>query len=69
MASLGAANRFVVLPQLGAEAGPSRPAHDRLVRYVACEAGLALLVFGCTALLTAWAPPGGDVPALVELTG
>jgi putative copper export protein len=58
VASLGAANRFAVLPRLGAEAGPSGSVHDRLVRYVACEAGLALLVFGCTALLTESAPPG-----------
>ena len=57
VASLGAANRYAVLPRLGTDAGPSGPADARLVRYVACEAGLALLVFGCTALLTESAPP------------
>ena len=57
VASFGAANRFVVLPRIGAEVGLSPPAEHRLRRYVACEAGLALLVFGCTALLTESAPP------------
>ena len=57
VASLGAATRFRVLPVLGAGAGSSRNAVDRLVRYVACEAGVALLVFGCTALLTQSTPP------------
>jgi putative copper export protein len=57
VASLGAATRFRVLPVLPADAGSSRNGVDRLVRYVACEAGLALLVFGCTALLTESTPP------------
>jgi putative copper export protein len=57
VASFGAANRFAVLPRLTAGTGPSRGADDRLMRYVACEAGLALLVFGCTALLTDSTPP------------
>jgi putative copper export protein len=57
VASLGAANRFRLLPVLRADAGSSRNAVDRLGRYVACEAGLALLVFGCTALLTDSTPP------------
>src|SRR5262249_62241822 len=56
-ASLGAAPRFRVLPVLRADAGSSGDGVDRLVRYVACEAGLALLVFGCTALLTESTPP------------
>ena len=55
VAALGAVNRFRVLPGLGGDA--SRTAVDRLGRYVACEAGLALLVFGCTALLTDSTPP------------
>jgi copper transport protein len=57
VASLGAANRFWQLPGLRADAASSRDAVDRLVRYVAWEAGLALLVFGCTALLTESTPP------------
>jgi putative copper export protein len=57
VASLGAATRFRLLPVLRADAGSSRNAVNRLGRYVACEAGLALLVFGCTALLTDSTPP------------
>src|SRR5262249_15644823 len=57
MASLGAATRFRVLPILGADVGSSRDGVERLVRYVAYEAGGALLVFGCPALLTESTPP------------
>jgi putative copper export protein len=52
VAGLGAANRFVVLPRLGAAGSAARPPAVRLGQYVTWEAGLALLVFGCTALLT-----------------
>ena len=57
---LGAANRFSVVPALAPgvpSAARARPAAARLVRYVAWEATLALLVFGCAALLTHSAPP------------
>jgi putative copper export protein len=68
VASLGAVNRFVVLPELGAgpparsarppRAGsPTSPALDRLGAYVAREAALAVIVLGCTALLGESAPP------------
>jgi putative copper export protein len=68
VAGLGAVNRFVVLPQLGAgpttrvarprrAAGQSGPAQDRLGAYVAREAALALAVLACTALLGESAPP------------
>jgi copper resistance protein D len=60
VASLGAANRFRALPALRADADSSRRATGRLGRYVACEAALALLVFGCTALLTEATPPHHD---------
>src|SRR5262249_27645369 len=51
------ATRFRVLPVLGADVGSSRDGAERLVRYVGYEAGVALLVFGCTALLTESTPP------------
>jgi putative copper export protein len=57
VASLGAANRFAILPRLRADTIASVRVEDRLVRYVAWEAALALLVFGCTALLTESTPP------------
>jgi putative copper export protein len=68
VAGLGAVNRFVVLPQLGAgpttwvarpqrAAAQARPTLDRLGAYVAREAALALVVLGCTALLGESAPP------------
>ena len=68
VAGLGAVNRFIVLPQLGAgaaarisrplhAASPARPALDRLGAYVAREAALALVILGCTALLGESAPP------------
>jgi putative copper export protein len=68
VASLGAVNRFVVLPELGAGpparsarpprvASPTSPALDRLGAYVAREAALAVIVLGCTALLGESAPP------------
>jgi putative copper export protein len=66
--SIGAINRFVVLPELGVgppartarplrAASPTPPALDRLGAYVAREAALALVVLGCTALLGESAPP------------
>ncbi len=57
VAGLGAANRFTVLPRLRAGTFPPGRAELRLARYVAWEAALALLVFGCTALLTESTPP------------
>jgi copper resistance protein D len=56
MACFGAANRFAVLPRLGGET-VARPAAPRLVRYVAWEAALALVVLACTAVLTESPPP------------
>jgi len=57
VASLGAATRFAVLPRLRADPIPPGRTDLRLGRYVAFEAALALLVFGCTALLTESTPP------------
>ena len=56
MACLGAASRFAILPGLDVPSG-SRPAAARLARYVACEVALAVVVFGCTAVLTESEPP------------
>ena len=50
LAFFGAANRYTVLPGLGAErAAGAVP--SRLVTYVAAETGLAIVVFACTAVL------------------
>jgi putative copper export protein len=61
MASLGAVNRFAVLPELSVAptqlSGSARAPAARLATYVAWEAALALLVLGCTALLTESTPP------------
>jgi putative copper export protein len=56
MACLGAANRFAVLPGLERPSA-SHSAPARLVRYVVWEAALAVVVLGCTALLTDSTPP------------
>jgi copper resistance protein D len=56
MACLGAANRFAVLSGLGRPT-VARPAAARLARYVAWEVALAVVVFGCTAVLTESVPP------------
>jgi putative copper export protein len=55
MACLGAVNRFTVLPEIVGST-VARPAPARLARYVAWEAALALVVFGCTAVLTESTP-------------
>ena len=57
VAVLGAANRFAVLPRLGAMRSRSARAEERLVSYVFWEAALVVLIFGCTALLTESTPP------------
>jgi putative copper export protein len=67
MACLGAANRFAVLPGLDGPTVP-RPATARLARYVAWEVALALLVFGCTAVLTESAPPRHGAHATKDST-
>jgi putative copper export protein len=56
----GAANRFSVVPALAPgqpSAARARAPAGRLVRFVTWEATLALVAFGCAALLTHAAPP------------
>jgi putative copper export protein len=65
MASLGAANRFAVIPALG-DHTIEHGATARLARYVAWEAALALMIFGCTAMLTESTPPRHAAHARVD---
>ena len=55
VASVGATNRYRVLPALAA--APAAAGVARLARTVAYEAALGLAVLGCTALLTESSPP------------
>jgi len=65
MAGLGAANRLTVVPGIVGST-VVRPAPARLARYVAWEAALALVVFGCTAVLTESAPPAHGAAQMVR---
>jgi putative copper resistance protein D len=55
LACLGAINRYRVLPRLGAD-----HASARLARLVAGEALIAVVVFGCTAVLAESTPKGHE---------
>jgi putative copper resistance protein D len=63
LAALGAVNRYAILPRLGAEG-----ASGRLATFVSREALLALVVFGCTAVLGESTPKShaGHGPSAAE---
>jgi copper resistance protein D len=56
LASLGAINRYGVLPALGVMAARRAAAAEKLSRFVVREALVAIVVFGCTAVLAESTP-------------